>query len=551
MAGKQMVLLHSEGIESCEQNDWLKAVAIFQQIETPSSIIFFNIGCCYLQLKQYNKAEDAFKDCVAKDHYLAVGYYQLGVAQTYLKDYAAAIDSFKSCHNALRGNSFIHYKQLNMVCKVYDCDVRLNLALLYLFTGDVESASHELNTATTFLTETENQPYIKKALNALSTQNWDVFGETPLHMFVTLDSTCLFKPSKAKLEGIKSEKKFMSSAKLVSATNDEYSFVGFVGPVKLQRQKENEIGLPPEQNSGVCPPPLPSVAPPRRIKQPDKPPPQPPTGLKFSSAPLDFAPTPPSPLWKHKKVTTLDLRNIPSPPSVSPPPLQRPVRPLSPGLSRPKSPFKKLQSKKNIPPPPSIAAPMALPPDIKKPIPRDKPFTQAMNKIIKPIPSRPLTPPKPKPVQPATSFDLPCSVTISFNLPSSNILTYTSFRDALCTKLKELCENLQSVSNKVEMSAGSDAVIDKKSWRDVYQKSLQDSQLNIQIKHAASTPSKKNVVGNISPAVFKLLPNLKQASTPSSPEEVEEDLYVDANAHQMYIEPDEDEETYSTAVFSG
>ena len=445
MTAKQNVLLHLEGVEACDQKDWLKGIANFQQVTPQSATIFFNIGSCYLQLQQYQEAINSFQACVERDKYLAVGYFQLGVAQTFMGYYEEAIQNFNQCLVAMRGNNFIHYKQLNLACKIFVSEVRLNLALLYLFSGEYDLAVQELQQATEL--ETNSNHFIHHALEAVVEENWDVFGETPSEKLVKLDSNALFRPSKAKLDGIKFDPKFKKSAKVVSATNDEYSFVGFVGPVKLQR--DNEQSAEKSRPNSPATPPLPSIAPPRRMKPPSHPPPAHPS--------------------THKAPNTQD---IPSPPSSSPPPLKKssPTSSTSKTAELTKAISEKLATSNGS----------SLPP---RAFPRNKIDTPSS-------PSHNAFQPKSKPPPPPKEnfhFNLECNLTTSLSIPKVNVKNYNDFSAVVCEKLNQIVEEIRSGESFLLLQQeGKDTVVNTNTWKDIFFKITRDTKLCLVVESSDS-----------------------------------------------------------------
>ena len=516
MAGKQNILLHLEGVEVCEQKDWLKAIAIFEQIDAPSAAIYFNIGSCYLQLKQYQKAEDSFLACVNRDKYLAVGYYQLGVVQTFMQHYSTAIESFKSCLTAMRGNPVIHYKQLNLPCKMVASEVRFNLALIYLFSGDYNNAVEVLQAAVKL--ENNQNHIVHTALSATLNENWDVLGQSPTEKLIKLSSSSLFHPSKAKLDGIKNDVKFKNSAKVVSATNEDYSFVGFVGPVKLQREKENvgETKLSSPLPSAT--PPTPSVAPPRTPRPPSNPPPPP-----SSKAPL---------------------RNIPSPPSLSPPTLKRDIPP--PPATKPPT----------VSSLPRTAPPSSKPPSFS-PLPKSEIPGKLSNNISalfkfppKNSPSKalPVTPkttinnfsPKQRPPPPAKENlkpDYDCNLTLSFSIPKTSIKNYDDFVNGIAIKLSQMAKEVNSGEALLIQCDGKRTALNSITWKDSLIKCARNSNLQLSMKE-------KNA--KINPIRSPFLSNGKSSASSNSKSSAEDDVYVDASFEGNSIDEDE---IYSSAVF--
>lgn len=516
MAAKQNILLHQEGVEACDQQDWLKAIAIFQQITPLSATIFFNIGCCYLQLQQYRDAERSFLACIDRDKYLAVGYFQLGVAQTYMEYYQEGIDNFNGCLGAMRGNTFIQYKQLNLACKIFASEVRLNIALLYLFSGESDLAMQELQQAAEL--EAKSNNFVHTALVAIVDQKWDVFGQTPTEKLVQLNSNAVFRPSKAKLDGIRSDPNFKKSAKVVSATNDEYSFVGFVGPVKLQRDNDRPVDRPltPSTPSiSVNTPPLPSVAPPRRIKPPPShPPPAHPSAIQRNSVPI----------------------NIPSPPSSSPPPLRK-SRPASPNVLKTLDLAKAISEK---------FSPAKLSPVLPRAFPRNKPPTPPVNSnIVKPKP-RP-----PPPSKNNLNLNFQCNLTTSLSISKPSIKSYNDFTNAVAEKLIKMAEEVKSGrSSLVLEQSGKDTAVNSNSWKDVFLQAAKDKKLHLVVKESNLQPKPKATNLTFSKPLY--------VDDSFDDEDDEEGVYVDATFKGSYNDDniyhdakpvEDDNEIYSQTVY--
>lgn len=264
MTSKQNIQLHLDGISACDSQDYESALEHFRKI-TPSAPILFNVGSCYLMLHRSTEAIRTFQECLSRDKYMAIGHFQLAVAQMLCEDYPSAIKSFQESMTSLRGNAFLDYKQLNLPCKLYASEVNFNLGLACLFTGDYESARYYIQSAGTSTTDNTRHAVISGALDAIQRDNWSYFGRTVSYKMIRLPEKAFYRVSKDKIEGLKSSTDFLGKAKVVSAVNDEYSFVGFVGARKLQQEAKSSTPPPARKivgSANVGPPP--SVPPPRR-----------------------------------------------------------------------------------------------------------------------------------------------------------------------------------------------------------------------------------------------------------------------------------------------
>ncbi|XP_039268999.2 uncharacterized protein LOC120343996 isoform X1 [Styela clava] len=297
MSSKQNITLHMEGINACESREYEQALKLFKRIAEPSAVIFFNMGCCYLKLNNFTEALKMFQQCVSKDKYLAIGYFQLAIAQTVCQDLPSAAVSFQGAIETLRGNPFIDYKQLNMTCKLYAAEINFNLGLVYLFSGDYNNAREMFHTAGGLPMDSSRHSRIPDAIDAVEAERWEYFGNDASSRLILLPENSFFRVSKAKMEGMQTSTKFIPEAKVVAAANEEYSFVGFVGAKKLQAggnnsptpspvttKRSNQVGPPPSKppprlgSSGASPShsipaPVPVKAPPARPVSPNRPPP--------------------------------------------------------------------------------------------------------------------------------------------------------------------------------------------------------------------------------------------------------------------------------------
>lgn len=472
MTNKQGVLYHMDGVEVCREGEWLRALALFQQVQPPSAAVTFNIGMCHMQLEQYEDAAEAFGECVAKDKYMAIAHYQLGVALSYNKKYKLAIEKFENSLEALRGNASIDYKQLGMKYKLFACEAHMNLSLLHLFNGDYTTATECLEKAVVLPREENKHFYINTALDALTNQDWSFFGDSPLERLVVLPRTCFFAPSKAKMDGLKSKSNFRDTAKVVSATDDTYSFVGFVGPKKLQKERQkDDIGVSQAVLANVDAPPLPSIAPPR----------------KLSKSPMRSPPT-----------------GVPPMPLTAPPPLRRPSdqngKPL---INR----------------------------DVK---PNGNNFVNELSQITDSRSKQKPTSRPPPPSKQSISSTFHCNLNLNINIPKKKANTYNDLLKVLSEKLSEIENHLSTSSNKVRLQAldqksGSLTNVDSQSWREVFLRAARDKQLQLTVEL-----DQREVVPASPPVPFGSPPKPSH-KPPVLPPSGESELYVDARAAQQDV----------------
>ena len=313
MSSKQNVIHHLDGLDAAQNKDWLKAIAIFRKIQSPSAAILFNIGCCCFNLKQFAEAEEALQLCISKDNYLAVAFYQLAVVQGFLDKLSDSVENFYACCKAMRNNAFIDYKQLNMNCIIHKCDALYNIGLVYIFCDDLNLGESYLKEALDSAKTSDKQRLMNEALRAIQKNNLQYFNtsnKTLADSIILLAQQSLFAPSKAMREGVVAGTTIkQQSAKVLLADNEEYAFVGFVGPRKIPKNSSEQYKSVPNnissQHSNAVPPPPAKTAfkiPPMPIKPPPMPGKPPPMPGKHLISPNKKGP-PPRPAIKPKMFT--------------------------------------------------------------------------------------------------------------------------------------------------------------------------------------------------------------------------------------------------------
>lgn len=362
MMSKQSILLHIEGVEAYQQKNYQLAASTFRKIPERTSKIIFNIGCCYLNLRSYGEAEKFLLESTEKDKYNSAGQFQLGVAQCFLGKFSEASKSFNNCLTAMRGNSLIDYKQLNMAARLYAFQVKFNLGLLYLFSGDTLKAGSLFDEAKS-LENKDGNTRINQSVASIKSHNFRFFGDSIADRIMTLPESAVFAPSKTQRDGVKGDSSLkMTNSEVAIAADDTYEFVGFVGPEKLKRQLDTSPQL----------------------------------SNKVLSQEIEEKPKLPSPpIFKPPSIRN-DAPKVPPKSRFLPPPSQVPYK-APPSL--PPKPEGVSPSKPKIPPPPKTSF-VPPPPKTKfvPPPPKAKfipPPPKA--KIIPPPPKTKFVPPPPKP----------------------------------------------------------------------------------------------------------------------------------------------------------
>lgn len=450
MSSKQNVINHLNGLEAAQDNDWLKAVAFFRTIESPSAAIFFNIGCCSLNVKQFSQAEEAFKSCLSKDNFMAVAFYQLAVVQGLLDNLSESVKNFYACCKALRNNAFIDYKQLNMNCTIYKCDALFNIGVVYTFCQDFNLGESYMKEALDAAQSNDKQRFISKALKAIQTHDLSFFKnglKSLSDSLITIDKKCLFTPSKAMREVVEAGARIeQQSAKVLLADNEEYAFTGFVGPRKLPKTIEEfkrpatpslsqhpSPVPPPPSKAALKIPPMPTKPPP----MPGKPPPMP------GKIPIALKKEPPRrpPALKPKPVKVISTqRQHQSPPT------------SNHQHQSPSGQFKSLNAR-------SMQSNESYP---------GKVFNHT-NKSIR------------------------CNILISVDLNESEIFEYNQLIPTLKNKLVHLSEDLSIPLKGIQLQSNNQQNITSRTWNQNYQEAVKNQVCNINMSYLTNTSESNEV----------------------------------------------------------
>ena len=467
MNNKENIILHINGVDAFKRNDFSLATSTFQKIDSPSSYIIYNIGCCHLNEKNYEFAENCFYECIQKDKYNSAGFFQLAAVQCLIRKFSNAGDNFKKCLEAFRGNDFIDYKQLNMKARLYAWQVQFNLGLLYMFSGDHNRAfSYFREAGCLYRGSGINNP-ISFALKAFQIEDFSYFGDSIAHRLITLPKTAIFAPSKAKREGVESDSLMKTSvSQVVSAVNDDYDFIGFVGPEKLKRQmvdkNENKSNKPEisfkksEDNNSLAPPSkfpskVSAFKPLQNVSRPSSPRnlPLPPAPSVSRSSSQMLPPLPPKTLSKASSTTnlsTLPSSTKPKSRSSSPIPSSHQLIPTS----RPYS----ASFSASLPPPPSHAPPH------KPKDPNDPPQSDPKLTLFTEHPYL-----KPKVIKTNQEMkSIPILLQFSLNFSENQITSYENFIKALYTQLQTTTLKLMNGDNLNMQLNSLTSGLNSKSW---------------------------------------------------------------------------------------
>ncbi|XP_033103487.1 uncharacterized protein LOC117106242 isoform X2 [Anneissia japonica] len=328
---KEAIQAWHEGVTAFDCGNNEKALEILLQIPQNSTTarILYNIGHIYLILNQYAEAAKNFEAAFEKDVHLAAAFYQCGVALYQDNKFNNARKMFEKSKECLRESQYIDYKALGMTCRLYKCEILLNLSIaVAAMTKDPEWALDILTEADKCQREKNHIQVIQSAKIKLQD------GLIPT--IFSLPQKEIFRPPKDKIENL-SKKDYLGQATVVHAVPGS-------SIKKLSKPKEEKIlDLPsPGQKRHSLQPPTRTAPAPNTFK--------PINTLNHRVSPTPPNRLPPSPTSPFSRPHSNSPRRISTP---SPTPPCRPP-PSASGLSN--SNVDRLT--------PSPTPPMRLPPSV-------------------------------------------------------------------------------------------------------------------------------------------------------------------------------------------
>ncbi|XP_045702132.1 NADPH oxidase activator 1 isoform X2 [Phyllostomus hastatus] len=144
---RDLVFDWQQGVQAVARGDWSCALRLFSGVPGQPAKMCFNVGCVHLLAGDPEAALRAFDQAVAKDVYLAVGFFQRGVANFQLERSQEALSDFQVALARLRGNMAIDYTQLGLRFKLQAWEVLFNVAAAQCRLGLWAEAARSLEDA--------------------------------------------------------------------------------------------------------------------------------------------------------------------------------------------------------------------------------------------------------------------------------------------------------------------------------------------------------------------------------------------------------------------
>ena len=237
MSQIETLQLWDEGVNACDSNDWTKGLAKFTEIDKPSAVILFNIGCAKLVLQSYQDAIECFSRAVEKDNYMAVGYFQRGVGYMKCSRWADAKKDFEKCRQNFRSKNSIDYKILGLRSNLHISEVLYNLAVAESNVGEVAKCRMLLSEAVK-CKEDSKYSFIDEALGKTDPSKSPLFE---------LPKCAIFAPPRDKVRNLQKQE-YITASKVVSALEPNNKETGFMGPKRIQEVKSRSAPTSPNSS---------------------------------------------------------------------------------------------------------------------------------------------------------------------------------------------------------------------------------------------------------------------------------------------------------------
>ncbi|GAA5899343.1 uncharacterized protein JCM6883_005189 [Sporobolomyces salmoneus] len=223
----------SEALMAFDQNDYDKALSLFQSMNESGSKVYFNQGMIHATRGNHKLAIEAFEKAIELDNYLAVAYFQVGVSRFLLRKYDEARRDFDDAYLYMRSNKIIDYEQLGLQFQLYSCEVLFNRGLCLVYMGHLGAGLKDWS----------------MAIKEKYTQEHDVIDEAYLdkgegYTVFSVSVGTVFRPSTSKLANLES-RDFLGNSKVVAAANP------FDLHLDFEKTSSPSIHAPQSTNSGT------------------------------------------------------------------------------------------------------------------------------------------------------------------------------------------------------------------------------------------------------------------------------------------------------------
>ncbi|XP_014665045.1 PREDICTED: neutrophil cytosol factor 2-like [Priapulus caudatus] len=208
MSVKESLQLWDKAVNEYDKGEYNDALETFRKVPDRSAKIEFNIGSIQLTLGRCDGAVKAFDNCIDRDLYLAIAYFQRGVAFFKLQRYIEAYRNFETSNDRMRAHDLIDYTQLGMRYKFCAWEALYNTALTHAVMGQFSNSSSYLELALTLSLDERSTEKLHKAQDYVKRKQ--VF---PLH---ELPTNSIFRPPKTMTSNLE-KKDYLGKSEVVAS----------------------------------------------------------------------------------------------------------------------------------------------------------------------------------------------------------------------------------------------------------------------------------------------------------------------------------------------
>lgn len=226
---KESMTFWSDAVTAHNARNFDVALRKYTEIDDVTARMLYNMACAYVELNDKDNAIKCLSYAVEKDCHLAIAFFQRGTLHLQIKRYTQAISDLEVANVLLRGNTYIDYKQLGLLCRLYSFQVAHNLAAAHAYTGRRAEAVRLLTEALHDADEFQRK-LLMTSLERIETSRSDMV------LPVRVSTSRVFSPPKSVIENL-AKKEIVRKAKVVAGTDVEDRSPSFKGMKRVEELK--------------------------------------------------------------------------------------------------------------------------------------------------------------------------------------------------------------------------------------------------------------------------------------------------------------------------
>ena len=258
-----------EAGKAFSQAKYRLALNLYEQVSKKTSKVYFNIGRCYQQLKQYEDAQKSFHLAFEKDPYLVVAYFEAANCSLFSGKYETALKLYEKSKERMSPSMSIDYEQIGLDFVVDVGEILFNESVALAKLGNTEKSTLMLQRATKCLILSSSQNngrrrqsiLVKKLTRRMSSQSLQYLQKREILDILTsvlgmgyiceCPESAVFRPHQSKIAGLQNVD-YLGKAEVVIASNPNDIDSGF--RAYRERKKEGltrKLSLPVHGSSFI------------------------------------------------------------------------------------------------------------------------------------------------------------------------------------------------------------------------------------------------------------------------------------------------------------